>query len=193
VWLAQNRPHSSYGRDSRLSLQRSLDLFYKYYNEEQRDDVRIFHEGDFGDADQRAVTRRRSEIAFVQLQQQDWQVYPPTLMQDARTWKSNSTFTKGYRKMIRWFAVRLWPRIAALGYRWVARFDDDAFLLSRIPCMQLSRPRTHRLHQWLIHLASPWLAVQIISLASWSIFALNMAIATSFARVASAVMNGGAS
>lgn len=38
----------------------------------------------------------------------------------------------GYRKMIRFYAVTVWPTLAELGYEWVMRMDDDSFMLSRI-------------------------------------------------------------
>lgn len=35
--------------------------------------------------------------------------------------------------MIRWYAVRIWPTLHDMGYKWVCRLDDDSLLLSEIP------------------------------------------------------------
>jgi len=130
--LAQNRFHKEYHRDSVQGLKKTIELFYSYYNNKHKDDLIICHEGDFDDAAQKKVTEGRPEITFLQLGDENWEVYPPSIRGTNKNWK-DGTFKEGYRKMIRWYAIKIWPKMAALGYDWVARWDDDSYLLSEIP------------------------------------------------------------
>jgi len=132
VILAQNGNHSSYGRDSVALLRRTLRYFYHYYNKRERDDVRICHSGDFDAQTQEAVAAGRREIRFLHLKGDNWKVYPEWLALSNRSaWRS--TESDGYRMMIRWYAVRIWPTLHDMGYKWVCRLDDDSLLLSEIP------------------------------------------------------------
>ena len=63
VYLAQKR-HSSYGRDSIGLLTRSLRLLFENYNDAYRDDVLVFHEGDFTPSDQASIIDGRAPIRF---------------------------------------------------------------------------------------------------------------------------------
>mmetsp|Transcript_4933 Transcript_4933/g.9395 ORF Transcript_4933/g.9395 Transcript_4933/m.9395 type:complete len:440 (-) Transcript_4933:184-1503(-) len=132
VILGQNKPHKTYGRDSLAGLKKTVDLLYKNYNARERDDVLILHEGDFDEESQRQFTAGRPELSFMHLKDENWEVYPESIRNDDRsTWNGN--WHDGYRKMIRWYAVRIWPALKEKGYKWVCRFDDDSYLLSEIP------------------------------------------------------------
>ena len=110
------------------------------------DDLIILHEGDFNAMDQKSIIAGREEISFMDLTGINWEVYPASIRKDDRSlWRSKEN--DGYRKMIRWYAVRIWPALKAKGYRWVMRLDDDSRLLSEIPYnifgfMEVSHART---------------------------------------------------
>mmetsp|Transcript_6932 Transcript_6932/g.10594 ORF Transcript_6932/g.10594 Transcript_6932/m.10594 type:complete len:468 (+) Transcript_6932:2-1405(+) len=132
VILAQNRHHPTYGRNSNAMLKKTLDNIYKFYNNKQKDDIIIFHEGDFQNPhDQEDVQNGRAEIRFVALSGADWEVYPPSIIGTENSWSAEVHI--GYRHMIRFYAVRIWQIMANLGYDYVCRFDDDSYLLSEIP------------------------------------------------------------
>ena len=60
VILAQNSAHSTYGRDSRSTLERCLGLLYMNYAHAHEADVLVFHNGDFAPSDQAAGGSRHS-------------------------------------------------------------------------------------------------------------------------------------
>lgn len=39
----------------------------------------------------------------------------------------------GYHKMMRWYAIKIWPLLSTMGYTWAWRLDDDSFIISPIP------------------------------------------------------------
>ncbi len=129
VYLAQKR-HSSYGRDSIGLLTRSLRLLFANYNDKFRDDVLVFHEGDFTPRDQASIIDGRAPIRFARLPTRYWSM-PPTLRINQSTWEQ-PRFTLGYRHMMRWYATTLWPCMAEMGYEFVMRFDEESFLLSPV-------------------------------------------------------------
>ena len=101
VYLAQKR-HSSYGRDSIGLLTRSLRLLFENYNDAYRDDVLVFHEGEFTPSDQASIIDGRAPIRFARLPTRYWSM-PPTLRINQSTWEQ-PRFTLGYRHMMRWYA-----------------------------------------------------------------------------------------
>ena len=129
VYLAQKR-HSSYGRDSIGLLTRSLRLLFENYNDAYRDDVLVFHEGEFTPSDQASIIDGRAPIRFARLPTRYWSM-PPTLRINQSTWEQ-PRFTLGYRHMMRWYAITLWPCMAEMGYEFVMRFDEESFLLSPV-------------------------------------------------------------
>lgn len=134
VILAQAGKHSSYGerKNSLDTLMQTLDLLYKNYNNEQHDDVWIFHEGDFTSELQNQVRMNRMEIRFFLLSGDNWDVYPPNLATISQHKVGGGGLSVGSRKMMRLFAIRLWHIMHMLGYTWVMRLDDDSLLLSPI-------------------------------------------------------------
>jgi hypothetical protein len=128
VILAQNKPHPRYARDSNACLKRTLDFFYKNYNSRFHDDVVIVHEGDFDDAAQTDLRQGRGpELKFHTLAPEDWEIFPPSL----RGTKIKTDYL-GYRHMVRFFSIRIWPLLSRMGYKYIARLDDDSLILSEI-------------------------------------------------------------
>eukprot|EP00466_Bigelowiella_natans_P001807 jgi/Bigna1/89865/estExt_fgenesh1_pg.C_570013 len=132
VILAQNKKHEVYYRDCIGMLKKNLDLLYKNYNNKQKDDIIILHEGDFGPEDQEKIIDGRREVSFMTLDGENWAQHPASGIGDNDCcWAGVEGI--GYRKMMRWYAIRIWPAMKAKGYKYVARFDDDSYLLSEIP------------------------------------------------------------
>ena len=132
VILAQAGQHSTYVNFNALNeLKKTLELLYKNYNNDQKDDIWIFHEGDFTTKIQNEVRANRSEIRFFHLKDENWSVYPPFV---ENRWSSRSKlpYSLGYRLMIRWYAIRIWHVMAMMGYTWILRLDDDSGILSPI-------------------------------------------------------------
>jgi hypothetical protein len=104
VILAQAGAHSSYENRSSsiVELMKNLDHLYTNYNDQFRDDIWIFHEGDFTNSLQRYVRKDRKEIRFFHLKGENWEEYPTYIKGQFL----NRKFSVGYRKMIRWYAVR---------------------------------------------------------------------------------------
>ena len=134
VYLAQNtRKDPQYGRDSRSMLEKSLDLLYENYNHKFKHPVLIFHEGDFGPADQEAVIAGRDEIEFHEVH-----FDVPSFLRKEEVpefWQSQtgrSRFGMGHRHMYRFYSLLLFDILADLGYEWYMRLDDDSFVHSRI-------------------------------------------------------------
>lgn len=132
VILAQNKVHETYGRTGLDILNNTLRLLYKNYNDREHDDILVCHEGDFDEATQKAVIANRPEISFLHLKGENWAQHPADGIGDNECcWAGVEGV--GYRKMMRWYAVRIWPALKEKGYKWVARFDDDSYLFSPIP------------------------------------------------------------
>lgn len=133
VYMAQKK-HASYGSNSYGKLTRSLDLLYKNYNNVHKDDVLIFHEGDFEDADLAQLRGRgglRKEVHLVRLGGDFWSLPGHLRDSDQKGWE-DSQFTVGYRHMCRWYAGKLFEFLNKTGYEYVMRMDDDSFLHSPI-------------------------------------------------------------
>jgi hypothetical protein len=111
-------------------LSRCLDLLYKYYNSVHRNDVLIFHDGDISDLYQRRLQVGRPEVQFRILDASYRTIHPSTLEAQAGR---GASFNIGYRHMIRFFAIRIWPLLHELGYTYAMRLDDDSAILSTIP------------------------------------------------------------
>lgn len=130
VYLTQKR-HSSYGRDSETLLRRSLGLLFENYNARQQDDTLVFHEGDFTAADQTAIIGGREAIRFALLPQRYWSA-PTSVAADNHSAWEQPRFSLGYRHMLRWYAITLWPCLEEMGYTYVMRMDEESFLLSPV-------------------------------------------------------------
>ena len=158
VLLAQKK-HSTYGRDSLGLLVKTLDLFrdnYLMVNQHYTNtDVFLFHTGDFDDADlvfleDRLLSQQPAHhhsaagiLRIVNLNNTAYWSLPEFLKHDdPATWKGSEIYPLGYRHMCRWFGQQLWYFFQDLNkhhnnnekcqYRYIARLDEDSFLLSPI-------------------------------------------------------------
>ena len=114
-----------------MLLRRSLDLLFLHYNQREGDDVLIWHEGDFTAADQRSIASGRTPIRFVRLPTRYWSL-PHRLATDNQSTWTQPRFSLGYRHMLRWYAICLWPALHEMGYSYVMRLDEESFILSPI-------------------------------------------------------------
>jgi len=134
VYLAQKR-HSSYMRDSFGMLEKSLDLLYKNYNYEFKQDVLVFHTGELGESDSILLNKngKRPEITLIELPigSKYWELPGIVDRGKANQWKDKD-FSEGYRHMCRWYAGLLFEFVSELGYTYVMRVDEDSYLLSKI-------------------------------------------------------------
>ena len=93
--LAQNSAHTTYGRNSRQTLERCLSHLYAFYAHVDAADVLIFHNGDFAPADQAEVQANRSRLFFELLTDEYWRT-PEGYFEHEKTFKA-SRFALGYR------------------------------------------------------------------------------------------------
>ena len=67
--MGQNGKHRSYGKLARGTqkelLIRSVDLLFQNYNDRFKEDVLIFHTGDFNSTDMEDVAKGRSEAGLI--------------------------------------------------------------------------------------------------------------------------------
>jgi len=112
-------------------LRQSLDLLYLNYNRRERDDVLIFHEGDFTVEDQANLIASRTEIRFVLLPDRYWHVPVAVSMDNQSTW-AQTRFKLGYRHMMRWYSTCIWSCMHEMGYEFVMRLDEESFIYSPI-------------------------------------------------------------
>lgn len=132
VYLTQGKRHSSYGQSTAEQLKKSVGLLYENYNAQQRDDVLFLHTGDVGAEMQSDVLSVCGpEARFYQLAKRHFEL-PAGVDPTSKLWLFPNKFSVGYRHMIRFFTVGIWEVAEELGYRWIMRFDDDAYLLSPI-------------------------------------------------------------
>lgn len=133
VYLTQGARHSSYGQSTHAQLHKSVQLLYENYNRAQRDDVVFLHTGDVQPDAQRSVLQLCGpEARFVTLAKHHFQL-PADVDPKSKAWLWPNKFSAGYRHMVRFFTVGIWEVAESLGYAFVMRFDDDAYLLSPIP------------------------------------------------------------
>jgi hypothetical protein len=132
VFLTQKQ-HSSYKSNTLMEINRSVSFLYRFYNSEQQDDVIFFHTGEMGDLEQSRILSlcdtSNSTARFLDVG--EYFRLPPGVP-DASKWRFRARFSAGYRHMIRFFTVGLWPIVARQGYDYVMRLDADSYLLSPI-------------------------------------------------------------
>jgi hypothetical protein len=135
VYLAQNtKKDGQHRRTSRDMLELSLDYLYAFYNNRFKQDIVIFHEGDFLQTDQDEVRKGRKEIRFETI---TFEIPDRPYKKDVpEKWfergASHYFWNLGHRHMCRFYGITLWEHMARLGYDWVMRFDDDSFMLSEV-------------------------------------------------------------
>ena len=141
VYLAQFGQHSSYGVQydenkhiltglSKLissldklyanyaySFPNNLDviIFYDYLNPPTQQQMRLL-----------SLNHDHPKLKFRELNSAWWSI-PPGVHRVKR-----ANFSMGYRHMMQWFAVKIWPYLANEGYTHVMRMDDDSYIHSRI-------------------------------------------------------------
>lgn len=127
VMLTQYTRHSSYGGDTSANRARALSSFHEHYNVRFSDPVYIL-------SDQGApMTPPYPYVRFRNITSALWQV-PVHVRGSLKSWAYPNKFSTGYRQMIRFFALGIWIfTVVELGYRWVARLDDDSRILSHVP------------------------------------------------------------
>jgi alpha 1,2-mannosyltransferase len=131
-YLTQGARHSSYGQSTLEQLQKSVRLLYQHYNHVQRDDVVFLHTGDVDLQMQQSVLQLCGEEArFVQLAKRHFEL-PPGVDPTSKQWLFPQKFSVGYRHMIRFFTVGIWEVAEELGYTYIMRLDDDAYIYSPI-------------------------------------------------------------
>ena len=81
---------------------------------------------------QRHVLRQcaKGTARFVRLASKHFEV--PSGAGDPQTWALAKRFSVGYRHMIRFFTVGIWPLLEAMNYTHVMRLDEDSFIWSPI-------------------------------------------------------------
>ena len=133
VYLTQGARHSSYGQSTVEQLRKSVALLYEHYNAKQRDDVLFLHTGDVDTSmQQRVLELCGEEASFFEIDKQHFRL-PSGVDPTSKEWLFPKKFSEGYRHMIRFFTVCLWEVVAPMGYQFVMRLDDDAYILSPIP------------------------------------------------------------
>jgi alpha 1,2-mannosyltransferase len=144
VYLAQfGEYHSSYGFQLNADkesitglskLNKSLELLYSnYINHFPSCDVVIFYDKQHGPDNQTMAElhRHRPQLKFRELKGKWWNLPHGLKPIDRYKW-NRPAFSIGYRHMIRWFAILIWPYLAGEGYTHVMRMDDDSYLHSEI-------------------------------------------------------------
>lgn len=126
VYLTQNtRSDESYGVDRRGPLERSLELLQKHSLDKHPRPVIIFHEGDFKPDDQEFFTKQWPLVQFREIHF----TMPDFLQGEEIPEKWGGKFSIGYRHMIRFYSLLIYPLLWD-EFDYYARMDDDSFLLS---------------------------------------------------------------
>jgi len=84
--------------------------------------------------------RRQGSLRMINLNNTAYWSLPAFLQHDnPETWKGSEIYGVGYRHMCRWFGMQLWQFFEDLNhhqegcnYRYIARLDEDSFILSPI-------------------------------------------------------------
>jgi len=152
VYLAQFGHHSSYGEqtDGRNSitgatkLNRSLATLYSNYVHRFPCDVMVFYGEDDNPSHDMLHTLQqgRPRLRFHQLNGTWWSLPHGLRVEDSGTWRQPG-YSVGYRHMIQWYAVRIWPFLTKRGYTHVMRMDDDSYIQSAIQYNMFEYMRQH--------------------------------------------------
>lgn len=153
--MGQNGKHKSYGKLERGTqkdlLVASVDALFKNYNDRHKEDVIVFHTGDFNATDMEDVAKGRPEVQFHLLEDGgEWWSLPKNIPEESKsTWHyytkgKKPYFSEGYRHMIMWYSSRIWKYLERAGYAWVMRMDDDSFLRSEVKHNIFERMRKGR-------------------------------------------------
>lgn len=140
VYLAQFGHHSSYGNQTDgknpitgvSKLNKSLETIYANYLDSFPTDVIVFYGEDDTPPSKELIHNlqyRRPRLKFHQLNGTWWSLPHGLRAQDHGAWRQPA-YSIGYRHMCQWYAVRIWPYLANLGYTHVMRMDDDSYIYS---------------------------------------------------------------
>ncbi len=159
VYLAQfSQLHSTYGAQHDIAnntlsghskLSKSLDLLYSNYINHLPNnnvDVIIFyvpHEGvPTNKTMEELQLAHRPQIKLHPLNSTYWSLPHNLHERDSIHW-NRPMYSIGYRHMMRWFAIRIWPYLSQLGYTHVMRLDDDSYIHSQIKYNLFDYMREH--------------------------------------------------
>ena len=138
IYLGQKQ-HSSYDATHANTLNASMESLRRNYGAVRDADVIVWHEGELAPRDATALDGVANVRFCLLTNDTGWAVParwdPPPEM----------PWSVGYRLMIRFYAVTVWPTLAKLGYSWVMRMDDDSFILSKIDYDVFASLRQRRL------------------------------------------------
>ena len=144
VYLAQAR-HSSYGRDSLKLLRGSVASLADNYLSLTNpiDDVLFLHFGEVPTSEQHSLVRLcgvgiHARFALVPSK---YSTLPPGTT-PIKKWLHPNKFSVGYRHMIRLYTIGIWHIVAAEGYEYVMRMDEDSVILSPIQYNIFERMRS---------------------------------------------------
>jgi alpha 1,2-mannosyltransferase len=164
VYLAQfSQHHSTYGAQHDIEnntisgnskLIQSLDLLYLNYinqhhfsNNNKNVDILIFYIPEEGvptnNTLQELQLSNRPQIKLHPLNSTKYWSLPSNLHKhDAIHW-NRPMYSIGYRHMMRWFAIHIWPYLSLRGYTHVMRLDDDSYIHSPITYNLFEYMRDH--------------------------------------------------
>ncbi|KAK1732761.1 alpha-1,2-mannosyltransferase [Skeletonema marinoi] len=147
VYLAQfSKVHSTYGAQHDIEnntisgnskLSKSLDLLYSNYINHfpTNVDVIIFYVPEEGvptnETMEELQLANRPQIKLHPLNSTYWSLPYNLHESDSIHW-NRPMYSIGYRHMMRWFAILIWPYLHNLGYTHVMRLDDDSYIHSQI-------------------------------------------------------------
>ena len=60
-----------------------------------------------------------------------WYLPLPVALDNRTIWVQRQ-FSLGYRHMLRWYTVCIWPCLSEMGYEFVMRLDEESFIYSPI-------------------------------------------------------------
>lgn len=128
IYLGQKQ-HSSYDATHANTLNASMASLRENYGGVGEADVIVWHEGDLTRDDANALDGGAANVRFCLLTNATGWALPPWIHPEELP---EMTWSLGYRKMIRFYAVTVWHTLHRLGYEWMMRMDDDSFFLSRV-------------------------------------------------------------
>jgi alpha 1,2-mannosyltransferase len=91
----------------------------------QHDDVLIFHEGDLTSEDEHDLASGRPEVRCVRVPERFWYL-PHVVAHDDRSKWRLPHFGVGYRHMMRWYTLAIWPCLEEMGYEYAMRMQPSA-------------------------------------------------------------------
>ena len=126
------KTHSTYDSSRTANFVPTLRLIKKYYARVSEADIMLWHEGDVRPKDvpvrELAQEPNAMNIRFCNIKSAPGAWGKPRHLKKVPTMR----WVPGYRYMIRWYAITIWPTLKQMGYDFVLRFDDDSYVYSPI-------------------------------------------------------------